>query len=267
MGRFFMEHPYTEFRLQPLNGNTNLSFYSYWERQRVHDATVWGTLSLSNAVMREHALTQISVFFEPVPSKSVLAARLLKTSLRSKTLPPNFYQHTKNILSDAYGIGKYLVKKKIFQRFSGKDYLVRPSFEMGPDPNNRVTLSNEKDLMNQLRPCVHFRFSSDEKECYAKSLGILGRELGAEGFEKGAQLIETSPMFYSHHMGTTRMSDNPHQGVVDKNCRVHGISNLFIAGSSVFPTGSSAAPTLTIVALAIRLADYVKWMMRSRLTR
>jgi choline dehydrogenase-like flavoprotein len=61
-----------------------------------------------------------------------------------------------------------------------------------------------------------------------------------------------------HQMGTTRMHIDPTQGVVDENCRVHGISNLYIAGSSVFPTGGSANPTLNIVALAIRLADYIK---------
>jgi choline dehydrogenase-like flavoprotein len=62
----------------------------------------------------------------------------------------------------------------------------------------------------------------------------------------------------SHHIGTTRMSDDPRTGVVDKDCRVHGVGNLFIAGSSVFPTSGFANPTLTIVALAIRLAEHLK---------
>jgi choline dehydrogenase-like flavoprotein len=61
-----------------------------------------------------------------------------------------------------------------------------------------------------------------------------------------------------HHMGTTRMHCDPRRGVVDENCRVHGLGNLFIAGSSVFPTAGYANPTLTIVALAIRLADHIR---------
>ena len=61
-----------------------------------------------------------------------------------------------------------------------------------------------------------------------------------------------------HHMGTTRMADDPKEGVVDRDCRVHGIANLYIAGSSVFPTGGYANPTLTIVALALRMADHLK---------
>ena len=65
-----------------------------------------------------------------------------------------------------------------------------------------------------------------------------------------------------HNMGTTRMNENPRFGVVDANCKVHGISNLFVAGSSVFPTGGFANPTLTIIALAIRLADHLKDKMK-----
>jgi choline dehydrogenase-like flavoprotein len=59
-------------------------------------------------------------------------------------------------------------------------------------------------------------------------------------------------------MGTTRMSGDPRYGVVDRNCRVHGMSNLFVAGSSVFPTAGSGTPTLTLVALSLRLADHLK---------
>jgi choline dehydrogenase-like flavoprotein len=61
-----------------------------------------------------------------------------------------------------------------------------------------------------------------------------------------------------HHIGTTRMHTDPKQGVVDPDCRVHGLANLYVAGSSVFPTSGYANPTLTIVALALRLADHLK---------
>jgi len=64
--------------------------------------------------------------------------------------------------------------------------------------------------------------------------------------------------FGHHHMGTTRMSSTPDEGVVDKNCKVFDVENFFIAGSSVFPTGSHVPPTLTIVALAVRLAETIK---------
>lgn len=74
---------------------------------------------------------------------------------------------------------------------------------------------------------------------------------GAAGWESG--ISETF-----HQMGTTRMSADPRYGVVDADCRVHGVQNLYIGGSSVFPTGGHANPTLTIVALALRMASHLK---------
>ena len=96
---------------------------------------------------------------------------------------------------------------------------------------------------------------------------ILKEEIARAGLGQFQSWVELnggnlSPCYGgNHHMGTTRMHIDPKQGVVDQNCRVHGVSNLFIAGSSVFPTGGQANPTLTIIALAIRLADRVKKVM------
>mgnify|MGYP002795102190 CR=1 FL=1 len=61
-----------------------------------------------------------------------------------------------------------------------------------------------------------------------------------------------------HYMGTTRMSDDPKTGVVDPNCQVHGISNLYVAGSGCYVTAAAPNPTLTLVALSLRLSDFVK---------
>jgi choline dehydrogenase-like flavoprotein len=65
-----------------------------------------------------------------------------------------------------------------------------------------------------------------------------------------------------HHMGTTRMSDDPQTGVVDAQCKVHGIDNLYVAGSSCFATAGAPNPTLTLVALSLRLADHVKAQLK-----
>jgi choline dehydrogenase-like flavoprotein len=66
-----------------------------------------------------------------------------------------------------------------------------------------------------------------------------------------------------HHVGTTRMHADARLGVVDADSRVHGLANLFVTGSSVFPTGGFANPTLTIVALALRLADHLEARLAS----
>ena len=65
----------------------------------------------------------------------------------------------------------------------------------------------------------------------------------------------------NHHLGTTRMSADPRQGVVDADSKVHGVANLYVAGSSVFPTYGSSNPTLNLVALTLRLADHLKKVM------
>ena len=83
----------------------------------------------------------------------------------------------------------------------------------------------------------------------------LGHAVLAPGLAEGTDEWEASLDMGFHQMGTTRMSNSPTCGVVDADCRVHGVDNLYMAGSSVFPTGGWANPTLTIVALALRLAD------------
>ena len=97
---------------------------------------------------------------------------------------------------------------------------------------------------------------------------ILFEGLRAAGIEVRAFSHETdecgwpvSMVAGKHHMGTTRIHQDPKQGVLDADCKVHGVSNLFIAGSSMFPTSGQANPMLTIVALAIRLADHIKHIM------
>ena len=78
------------------------------------------------------------------------------------------------------------------------------------------------------------------------------------------RLVSKNPIGGYHHMGTTRMHDSPRYGVVDSNCQVHGIANLHIAGSSVFPTSSSNHPTMTLVALSLRLAERLVEQVRLR---
>ncbi len=137
-------------------------------------------------------------------------------------------------------------------------------FEQSPDPDNRVMLSDERDQLGCPRAKVERRLTERDVASVKRSHEILRDEFARCGL--GRVEIDhdfVTPEFTSvdhgasHHMGTTRMHDDPRQGVVDANCRVHGIANLYIAGSSVFPTGGHANPTLTIVAMSMRLADHL----------
>jgi choline dehydrogenase-like flavoprotein len=135
--------------------------------------------------------------------------------------------------------------------------------EQEPHPDSRVLLDyRNRDALDLPRAMLDWRVTEDDMRAVSQTLALIGRQIEAAGIGRfHVPLHATLPPKRLkggyHHMGTTRMHVDPAQGVVDVDCRVHGIENLFIAGSSVFPTGGYANPTLTIVALAVRLADHL----------
>jgi choline dehydrogenase-like flavoprotein len=137
--------------------------------------------------------------------------------------------------------------------------------ETTPNPESRVTLGERRDALGMPRVHVDWRINSGDLRGFSRLYDVMRAELARLGLgrlvEDPAVDSEGWPVSFSsgmHHMGTTRMHDDSRQGVVDANCRVHDLANLYVAGGSVFPTGGVANPTLTIVALAIRLADHLK---------
>jgi len=131
--------------------------------------------------------------------------------------------------------------------------------EQSPDPMNRVTLGSTRDAHGQSRVEIHWKWNDVDQRNLTRTLALLSEEVAKAGIGR----LEIPGDFHLdanayHHMGSTRMHCNPRLGVVDGDGRVHGVSNLFIAGSSVFPTSGAANPTLTIVALSLRLADHIK---------
>jgi choline dehydrogenase-like flavoprotein len=138
--------------------------------------------------------------------------------------------------------------------------------EQVPNPDSRIRLSGEKDRLGRNRIQLDWRLSGIDVRSIIRSQEIIDEQLRKAGLgqlqitmqdESNTQGVQGG----WHHMGTTRMHADPKQGVVDTDCRVHGISNLYIAGPSVFPTCGYANPVLTIVALSIRLADKIKTLM------
>jgi choline dehydrogenase-like flavoprotein len=144
--------------------------------------------------------------------------------------------------------------------------------EQAPNPESRVKLTAQRDAAGMPRVALDWRTSPLDVWSADRLVAALHRELARLGlgdvepapwlFAADKQwrtdsLISAHPIGGYHHMGTTRMSDDPKSGVTDRDGRVHGMSNLFVAGSSVFPTSGWANPTLTIIALSLRLADKV----------
>ena len=130
--------------------------------------------------------------------------------------------------------------------------------EMAPSAGNHVFLTDERDAAGFYRPGVRCVFGAQDLINVETTLRLLGESLMAT--RKGRVRIVNDRVYQQvegggHIMGTTRMGADRSTSVVDRDCRVHGYANLFVAGSSVFPTGGYANPTLTILALTLRLAD------------
>jgi choline dehydrogenase-like flavoprotein len=179
-----------------------------------------------------------------------------------------FNEDLKNVIGDIDGIATAAYGKLFKGAIPVKAYTLRCAVEHAPNPDSRVTLSPELDALGKQRVRLDWRLRPIDKRSLLRSLKIIGAEFGRAGLGRLQITLADDedtwpqPLFDGgHHMGTTRMHVNPQEGVVDKNCRVHGVANLYVAGSSVFPTGGHANPTLTIVALAVRLADHVKGIM------
>jgi choline dehydrogenase-like flavoprotein len=143
--------------------------------------------------------------------------------------------------------------------------------EQAPNPASRVTLARERDALGMRRARLDWRLTPLDRHSFRSFYDVLGRELGQIGVGRvrmndwvasGGESWPSSLGGGWHHMGTTRMHPDPRQGVVDPSCRVHGVGNLSIAGASVFPTAGSANPTLTLVALSLRLSDRLESTLR-----
>jgi choline dehydrogenase-like flavoprotein len=142
-----------------------------------------------------------------------------------------------------------------------------------PNPDSRVTLGQQTDELGLRRVELHWQLSDLDKLTVRRAHDVLGTALGAghhgrilttlpDNDTRWPPLIDWQLQHGWHHMGTTRMHEDPTQGVVDARCRVHGLDNLYLAGSSVFPTYGFSQPTLTIVALALRIAEDLRDELR-----
>ncbi len=276
VGRYFMEHPYsTSGTLRLSDGHPQLAFY--WPHHVTRDGVrtkVRGVFVTAERARRERLLRCALLLMPPHyshPSMSSEAAKALgrlALALRGGWLSPVIRDDFATAARDPVGATRALYHR--MRRGEGAFHRtrrlhVRAFCEPLPRPSSRVRLTRERDRLGRRRVRLGWDPSELERRSMKRAHQLLDealRQVGIGRVECTLDTAEEPPMETGfHHMGATRISRDRRRGVVDEDCRVHGVDNLFVAGSSVFPTAGFANPTLTIVALALRLADHIKSLL------
>ena len=263
-GRFFMDHAHIVAALALLNEPATIAFYGEAET----DPPTSGHTALAPATQRrlETANPQFRIAGRS-PSPGINALSGLARDARSGRWPDRFGQRLRRVLGDVDGVVRELGHRGFGAGAVPRDVIAIA--EQTPNPDSRVTLGPDCDPLGMRRIRLDWRANAQDKRSVRVAMQLFGQELGRLGL--GRLRIDLDPDDTAwterswpgpHHMGTTRMHDDPRRGVVDRDCRVFGTENFYVAGSSVFPTSGSANPTLTVVALALRLADHLDRVLR-----
>jgi choline dehydrogenase-like flavoprotein len=276
VGRYFMDHPWMTGAGFAAFANPMPDLRLYQDITPVLGTTIFGTLSPGAP---EPGIGGFRVLLSASRRliEGVNSLHTLAESIERLHVPPEgIWYHLKQVLTD-YDAVIDAPFKTVFNTRNGPFNTPDPgtgpivgavldvNVEQFPDPNSRITLTNERDALGQNRIAVDWRPGAREKRTIRRALELVADEFGRLGL--GRVHISSMPdgdawpavlRGSRHHMGATRMSSNPRTGVVDATCRVHGIANLYIAGSSVFPSSGYANPTITIVAMALRLSDELR---------
>ncbi|HYJ19320.1 MAG TPA: GMC family oxidoreductase [Burkholderiales bacterium] len=275
VGRYFMDHPRICLgRLTFHDADAYSRFYDVTYQYNNDNFSVRGTragatIGLSEEVQRSEKLLQChtALFGSYIGENSfgVASCRRVYTALkRHQTVGLADYARMAPGLAAATTA---FLARSTRMRTLVQHYILESVLEPVPDRESRVTLSNKLDALGQRRARLKWRVGELEKKTHRRAIELIKQQV--ESLHLGRLEIDGNPwddqwersvQSTCHHMGTTRMHSDPRFGVVDENCNVHGVANLFVAGSSVFPTGGSNMPTINLVALAVRLAEHVKDM-------
>ncbi len=296
LGRFYISHMTGNAGRVKFRSDLDL----VWDYERTVDGVYCRrTLRIDPEVQRRDGLLNFRAILDfpspadPTHGQAVLSAMYLLKRLFARRLPPEYnvdltgigrYQHVGSHFLNclvglpgllAFGLkwlwARVLARRKlpsIVLRSHDNTYNLHFDAEQRPNPESRIYLGKELDEFGQRRLVVDWRHTDSDVESVVSSVTLLANEL--ERCEVGSLEIDQRELASrvartgvgSHHIGTTRMSADPRWGVVDRDCRVFGVDNLFIASSSTFPTSSYANPTLAIVAFAIRIADHIKGLLQ-----
>ncbi len=265
VGRFFMEHPHAFTTV--LLAADEADFLARYGYHVFNDHEMQIGLALGHPLQeREGVLNaSASLDFRIDPEAGILALRDIYRAVKAGQLPVALGDKLYAVMADIDGVVGQAYRRVRGQKLGGPTvpgFILRT--EQAPNPDSRVTLVDERDALGMRRIALDWRLNEQDK----RTLDVMSRAIAEEVGRLGLGRVRVDGWVTEgpenwgpdmeggfHHMGTTRMHADPKRGVVDADSRVHGYANLYIAGPSVFTTGGYANPTLTLVALTMRLAD------------
>ncbi len=236
VGRFFADHPHVRVGAVFLTAPVDVVRHN-WQLDPSRGHRVMPSWVFSEQTQREQQLLNATTLLNPFPPPP----------------DPKFQEAIARVdLGPApEGAGRRWTQPKLLV-----------TSEVIPDRENRITLGDRRDALGQRRVSLRWILSQRDADEIRRIVELLAKTLGQRS--AGRLRIDITPRRPwpetdpgNHHMGTTRMAGDPTRGVVDRDCKVFGVDNLWIAGSSVFSTYGYANPTLTLVALTVRLADHL----------
>lgn len=263
VGRYFMEHLYLDAAATIRAEREAISEF-YTSGLRLEGLRVRGILGLSPELRQRERLTNYCAVIDRQPLRNALAfCRSLGSALLRGHVAAGTLARLRNTI-EHLGVAAAVRSRILSGKARPSFYLLKNVMEQAPNPESRIVLSPERDQLGCPKVTLHWRLSAIDKHTAHRAHEILGEEFLRAGLGRFRSALGSRVDPWPrglrgarHHMGTTRMHSDPRRGVVDADGRVHGIANLYVAGSSVFVTSGAANPTLTIVALALRLADHV----------
>jgi hypothetical protein len=301
VGRYFMDHPCGSIGTVTTD-KPQLLTQPYDRNLGKGPAPAFPEIGLSHAFQRTHRILNGRVHpfaTEGVIPKGIRALRDLRAALRPASNDENTLLEARlcaalkngpsssnnaiandesiTLLALRTGLGAGDIAKAFLQKLGNKPTVQSNQveligyFEQAPNPYSRITLGSSSDALGLAKVCVDWRLTALDRYTYRTAATLFGNELAracggtfqASAWLSGDDSTPAQVHTTAHHLGATRMSEDPQHGVVDRQCRVHGMDNLHIAGSSIFPTGGWAFPTLTIVALGLRLAENLRAQLRT----
>jgi choline dehydrogenase-like flavoprotein len=273
VGRYFQEHVHLQYGNVLTTHRAHLQnlFESFFVGELKHAPLI----TLTERMQVKEKLLNIhgTVIFEQAPDSGIAAMKKLFRAMIGRNtsnvaelrrLIGGALANPGELLGLAY---RLLVQKRAGTPKRGP-ILFGAQCEMAPNPDSRVMLSKAQDRLGMPRVRLDWRLGELERRTasqYVRTLVSEFERLGLGSFDLKQVAVFDDPAAWvqrardsAHHMGTTRMHETPQLGVVDPQCQVHGIANLYIGSSAVFPTSARSNPTLTILALCVRIADRLK---------